>query len=690
MSKLLAENEIVSFMFAGFLDAFQSTNVSEPDNVSVLNDEENADNVNYLQKGERLIDMARTVYHRNASKLSLTDAEQRIFSFDIEEKMSFYSIVQKISRSFTRPCLRSIVSLDDAYAQMLLDAVAMPGLNVSMALEEDSFYKMYIHRAIDQHIPTDDMVLRITLQEEGYPEMYVWGTKNTTHKKKNLCWDASRYNLISRYVCVTDIADFFSALIIFTQVMKAIQHFHSLSEEEKRQDELYYLFEEVITEYANTYASRRVLRFSAAELGVETLSQVLTYPLHVRETEKKDVSFLQYLYSKGVQLIPEQIPSWKWHSSVDRAVPSLGIEDMHDFSMCFLLKEGFTCHYHSFICDNRSSDLFWGLPLGMRSSRSSKIFDTYSMEILVKLFCIVASSKHAKKQMDDYYRDLEKSTHAKSYQLKKSIPQKVLSAMENSLFNKYFGFVEFDELTDLGAAEEIAKEFEALKENYLSCIDSGENAIRFRKLGNHNAVGLYYPSVKCLCVDIHCPSSLVHEYGRLIDYTMDNLSTKMDFYPIKKWYMDYLHDRMFRDSDFRETMKSRNKYNLSYYSMPTEIFARTFELYVSKVLGVTNSIVPVNFSDDVYPTDEKFLELIASYFNNLLGNDCGEDTVEITETVRWLIGCPAGDGNFMSHLKSASAAEIQLALADEKVKTQATKTKKLQSALRKLMQEKEC
>ncbi len=690
MSKLLAENELVSFMFAGFLNTFHNADVSVPENVTIMDDKKNVDRIDYLQKGERLIDMARSIYHRSASKLSLTEAEQRIFSFDIEPNMSFYSIVKKISRSFTRPCLKSIVSVDDAYAKMLLSAIELPGLNVSIDLEEDSFYKMYIHRAIGQHLPSDDMILRVSLQEKDYPVMYAWGTKNTTHKKKNLCWDASRYNLISRYVCVVDMADYFSALIIFTQVMKMLQLLHSLSENEKRCDELYYLFEEAITSYADTYARRRVMRFSGAELGIETLSQVLTYPLHVYERDMNNAVFLSFLYSKGVQIIPEPKPSWKWRSYVDRSLPNLGIENMHDFSMCFLLRNDFTCDYHSFVRDNRTPDLFWGLPLGMRSSHSSKIYDTDSMKLFAKLFCIIATAKHEKKQMDDYYKDLEKSTHAKSYQLKKSIPQKVLSAMESSLFNKYFGFVEFDELTDLAAAEEIAKEFEALKEKYLGCIDSKENAIRFRKLGNHNAVGLYYPSVKCLCVDIHCPSSLTHEYGHLIDYTMDNLSTKMDFYPIKKWYTEHLYNRMFCDSGFREKMKSRSKYSLSYYSMPTEIFARSFELYVAKILGVKNSIVPVEFSEDVYPTDAAFLELIASYFNNLLGNNCDKEPMEVTDTVRWLISCPAGDGNFLIRLKSASIEEIQYALADETVKTQTTKTKKLQSALRKLMQEKEC
>ena len=64
-------------------------------------------------------------------------------------------------------------------------------------------------------------------------------------------------------------------------------------------------------------------------------------------------------------------------------------------------------------------------------------------------------------------------------------------------------------------------------------------------------------------------------------------------------------------------MKSGSKYNRSYYTMPTEIFARCFELYVSKCLGVKNSIVPAAFSQEgIYPTNDLMLDTISNYFGS--------------------------------------------------------------------------
>jgi len=297
---------------------------------------------------------------------------------------------------------------------------------------------------------------------------------------------------------------------------------------------------------------------------------------------------------------------------------SFGIGSLADFSACYLMRDDYCFRYHNFIRNVTSDEHFWCLPVGYRTQKSSRVVDTACMELFTALFRIIADEKYQIKQQEDYYRELEETTHAKSYQLKKTIPAKILTEMERSLFNEYFGFVEFDEQTDISKAQEIALEFTALKETYLKSIDSSENAIRFRKLGNHKAVGLYYPSVKCLCVDIHCPSSLVHEYGHLIDYSLGGLSSLSDFRKIKSMYVDYIYHKMEQNNTFKSAMKGKGKYNLKYFTLPTEIFARSFEIYVSLVLGVRNSIVPESFSE-VYPTDETFLQEIARYFDTLLG-----------------------------------------------------------------------
>lgn len=216
-------------------------------------------------------------------------------------------------------------------------------------------------------------------------------------------------------------------------------------------------------------------------------------------------------------------------------------------------------------------------------------------------------------------KNLRKKIHscARACDTKKNIPDKMLMKMETSEFNRYFGFVEFDEDCDYDSLDVIGKEIIAFF-NVMPHIEdiTKKNAIRFRKLGKHKAIGLYYPSLGCLCVDLRNPYSFVHELGHLIDNCLDEsgmLSLKDDFYEIKRLYRSYLK-RSIAESD----KSYSGKYNLDYYSEPTEIFARAFEIYVSKERRYKNSLIPDNFNSDVYPVSDKHLcSLIRGYFNKL-------------------------------------------------------------------------
>ena len=261
--------------------------------------------------------------------------------------------------------------------------------------------------------------------------------------------------------------------------------------------------------------------------------------------------------------------------------------------------------------------MYWKALPDITSNHTKKAAESTGMKLLADLFRVIAFQKHSQHQMISYYQDLEK-TYAKSYMLKKSTTQKTQKAMALSRFNDYFGFVEFDVDTDLSKVEEIALEFKAVKETYFPSIDAKANAIRFRKLGQHKALGLYYPSLACLCVDIHSPSSLIHEFGHLIDYCYGRLSEKKDFATVRTLYVEHFDNALEKDKALQKKMKSGSKYNRAYYTMPTEIFARCFELYVSQCLEVRNSIVPSTFQDSgIYPANAKMLNEISRYFSSL-------------------------------------------------------------------------
>lgn len=215
-------------------------------------------------------------------------------------------------------------------------------------------------------------------------------------------------------------------------------------------------------------------------------------------------------------------------------------------------------------------------------------------------------------------RKNEAKDYARSYETKRNIPGNVVKAMEQSGFNDFFGFVEFDELTELGKIEEIEKEFRSFNIALFGRMMQTSNvALRFRRLGNHKAAGLYYPSFNCICIDIGNPSSFVHEYGHMMDYTLGGngipLSEGSSF---RQLFFLYTH---LLDEDIKKSgRKLSGKYDLKYYKTPTEVFARCFEMYVKKRLGMDNSIIG-ECDTFAYPKSELLDEKISDYFTEILG-----------------------------------------------------------------------
>lgn len=218
----------------------------------------------------------------------------------------------------------------------------------------------------------------------------------------------------------------------------------------------------------------------------------------------------------------------------------------------------------------------------------------------------------ANKRNNNYCSNM-KSCYARSFETKKNIPKEVVYQMQQSKFNDYFGFVEFDELVDSKKISEIEKEFRAFElKVYERIIENKDAVLRFRRLGHHKASGLYYPEFNCICVDIDNPSSLLHEYGHMLDYMNGKISEKGSFKPII-----ILYKEKFLDGLKKEKIELKGKYDTDYYMTPTEIFARSFEMYLKKILKIDNSILGTceGFS---YPDDEEYLLMIKKFFSDFL------------------------------------------------------------------------
>ncbi|EPH88389.1 phage tail component protein [Enterococcus faecalis 06-MB-DW-09] len=222
----------------------------------------------------------------------------------------------------------------------------------------------------------------------------------------------------------------------------------------------------------------------------------------------------------------------------------------------------------------------------------------------------------------EYEKDIDKQTRASAWQTKKNINKDTRKIMESTTLNKYFQFVEIDNDVDLALFSQFEEEMERIHDILPK---PGEKLpeLRLRKLGNHKALGLYVPTKNTISIDFRDTDdevggvgiqSFVHEYGHTLDYGVDNgrlLSMRDDFKPIVARYRENL------------SLNGKGSYvaeKAGYYTAPTEVFARAFELYVSEA-GLSSIFLK---SKETYSTsieyalfDQKMREKTTTFFDSV-------------------------------------------------------------------------
>ena len=78
-----------------------------------------------------------------------------------------------------------------------------------------------------------------------------------------------------------------------------------------------------------------------------------------------------------------------------------------------------------------------------------------------------------------------------------------------------------------------------------------------------------------------------------------------------------LYERGITDALKKSGKVLKGKYSLKYYLTPTEVFARCFEMYVTRCLGLTSSLCKQE-EDWAYPEEEKLMQQVKGYFDRLL------------------------------------------------------------------------
>lgn len=535
------------------------------------------DIMSYLHRENKILSLAKESMKKLDDTLHLSELEEKIFSISYDEDDGLNAVLQKMAK-IMRKYIKDIDLKPDKIA-VIKEIVKIP---IDIEVVDYKAVAKDIYRKIAGK--TLQKLLKVTIHESGCQDMIVYGTVQTPHGTKYR--NALFYNIS---YAVADLGFLFSYMILLARVNETILTQPDLAE-------------------------CRCKEAGALKTGYCPLHKGLT-DLGITEEEfRKRPAFRMETHDEILEdILSSHYPGAKFLYGLQDTGNAVYIDKVYTewliyycFPYEYGIKQPTTYHFLLSRNDRSCDDMYWALPTG-------KLHSPYAA-FLTEVWKITSGVQNNLVRQFSYYKE-SGTEYAKSYQTKANIPQKIVSAMRKSILNEYFGYVEYDESVDLGKILEIEKEFKAFKDTYFPNVDTRNNSIRFRRLGNHKASGLYYPGMHCLCVDINCPSSMIHEFGHLIDYAYGNLSVKSRFYPVIAMYKDGLMHSMDRDESLKKAMQGRSKYNFSYYTMPTEIFARCYELYCTRILGISNSLVDASgFS---YLNEPLLLEKIGGYFDEL-------------------------------------------------------------------------
>lgn len=226
------------------------------------------------------------------------------------------------------------------------------------------------------------------------------------------------------------------------------------------------------------------------------------------------------------------------------------------------------------------------------------------------------------KKEETVRKKIEQTTYSKSFQTKKRIRQATQEKMQNNAFLSHYGFVEIDNDVPLAVFTQWEQGFLQLIAQ-LNIPKASNHSLRFRRLGKQKATGVYYPSFNATVLDLDSPDSYAHELGHQLDYTLAKNTTtcseELAFRPILDGYKHLIAkeiDALPLEDPFRTQWEGRGKYNRHYYLQSTEIFARSFELYL-QAKGMVSPLLQADLTSPVYPKDTSYRERITHYFDAL-------------------------------------------------------------------------
>lgn len=211
------------------------------------------------------------------------------------------------------------------------------------------------------------------------------------------------------------------------------------------------------------------------------------------------------------------------------------------------------------------------------------------------------------------------SDYARAFETKKHIKRTHEAKMKDNAFLKRYSYVEIDNDCDLEKFEKLEDEFTKL----IGSIPypSLEGSFRIKKLGKHRAAGIFFPHVNATIIDLNHVDSMIHEFAHSLDYQFKVgkkiLSECAEFKSILLSYRDEV-DEFVRENFNTEKLSDWNKSSRGkrYFYTPTEIFARSMELYFFHK-GIQTSFLRESYNSYYYPGSTSYLDQVNNYFNDL-------------------------------------------------------------------------
>lgn len=208
-------------------------------------------------------------------------------------------------------------------------------------------------------------------------------------------------------------------------------------------------------------------------------------------------------------------------------------------------------------------------------------------------------------QNNMYYDYAHDSDVARAFEPKKNVNESTQKAMTESPLNVFFKEVEFDNDVDLKKVKKFEQEAMLFLHMY------GDNitkpTLRLRKLGKHSSrnkivKGLYYPANNNLIIDYRKGriDSFVHEYGHYLDHNKgdEDLSLSPEF------------------ADVLSEYRSKLKLKKDYYMIPTEVFARAYQFWISEK-NINSDINDFDASKAEYEPFIEMKEKVNAYFDKI-------------------------------------------------------------------------